>query len=171
MQVYEHLTITEADWIFICCNYTEMKWRRNWAHSNWGCVRTCRALLTRQFPRWNITAELSNCSQHGCTPINEDILGSHRVAAEMCRLDFPHWPRTSPQHPTVFNILLRKRYLLLYDAFRNNLLCQYTRISEMPSAAGTLLLLGVYVYSEDTLSKFHSWQKLYCMAGVFFGAL
>lgn len=47
-------------------------------------------------------------------------MGSHIMAAEMCRLDFLQWPRTSPQHPTVFSILLGKTYLLLYDAFRNN---------------------------------------------------
>lgn len=87
---------------------------------SWGCVRTCSALLTRQFPTWNITAVHRNSSQHGCTPTNNNILRSHIMAAEMCRLDFLQWPRTSPQHPTVFNILLRKTYLLLYDTLRNN---------------------------------------------------
>lgn len=41
------------------------------------------------------------------------------MAAETCKLDFLQWPRT-PQHPTIFYILLRKTCLLLYDALRNN---------------------------------------------------
>lgn len=95
-----------------------------------------------------MTVVHSNSSQYGCSPLSKNILGSHIIAAEICRLDSLHWSsRTSPQHPTVFNILLRKTYLLLYDSFRNNSFVQIhknfwsAKCNWETSAAGCLCLL------------------------------